>query len=76
MNLRHATALTLVFRAHVSAAPLKGQIELHAKLGRRGFPRSRGKDRAFTLVFWTTDNGAWSDVHPTLAVTPFRAKEQ
>jgi hypothetical protein len=27
-------------------------------------------------VFWTTDNGAWSDVHPTLAVAPFRAKEQ
>jgi len=25
-----------------------------------------------TLVFWTTDNGAWQDVYPDAGYTPFR----
>jgi arylsulfatase A-like enzyme len=33
--------------------------------------RALGLDKN-TLVFWTTDNGAWQDVHPDSGYTPFR----
>jgi len=29
-------------------------------------------DKGNTLVFWTTDNGAWQDVYPDCGYTPFR----
>jgi arylsulfatase A-like enzyme len=31
-----------------------------------------GLDKGNTLVFWTTDNGAWQDVFPDCGYTPFR----
>ena len=31
-----------------------------------------GLDKGNTLVFWTTDNGAWQDVYPDCGYTPFR----
>jgi arylsulfatase A-like enzyme len=31
-----------------------------------------GLDKGNTLVFWTTDNGAWQDVYPDAGYTPFR----
>jgi len=31
-----------------------------------------GLDKSNTLVFWTTDNGAWQDVYPDAGYTPFR----
>jgi arylsulfatase len=31
-----------------------------------------GLDKGNTLVFWTTDNGAWQDVYPDSGYTPFR----
>lgn len=31
-----------------------------------------GMDDGNTLVFWTTDNGAWQDVYPDAGYTPFR----
>ena len=34
--------------------------------------RSLGLDKGNTLVFWTTDNGAWQDVYPDAGYTPFR----
>jgi arylsulfatase len=34
--------------------------------------RQLGLDRGNTLVFWTTDNGAWQDVFPGAGYTPFR----
>src|SRR6516162_5818455 len=34
--------------------------------------RSLGLDKGNTLVFWTTDNGAWQDVYPDCGYTPFR----
>jgi len=33
--------------------------------------RSLGLDKN-TIVFWTTDNGAWQDVYPDAGYTPFR----
>ena len=33
--------------------------------------RALGLDKN-TLVFWTTDNGAWQDVYPDAGYTPFR----
>ena len=34
--------------------------------------RALGLGKGNTLVFWTTDNGAWQDVYPDAAYTPFR----
>ncbi len=34
--------------------------------------RALGLDNGKTLVFWTTDNGAWQDVYPDAGYTPFR----
>ncbi len=34
--------------------------------------RTLGLDKGNTLVFWTTDNGAWQDVYPDAGYTPFR----
>ena len=34
--------------------------------------RELGLDKGNTLVFWTTDNGAWQDVYPDAGYTPFR----
>jgi arylsulfatase A-like enzyme len=34
--------------------------------------REMGQDKGNTLVFWTTDNGAWQDVYPDAGYTPFR----
>ena len=34
--------------------------------------RQLGLDKGNTLVFWTTDNGAWQDVYPDAGYTPFR----
>ncbi|MEI7939792.1 MAG: arylsulfatase [Verrucomicrobiota bacterium] len=34
--------------------------------------RALGMDDGNTLVFWTTDNGAWQDVYPDCGYTPFR----
>jgi len=34
--------------------------------------RQLGLDNGNTLVFWTTDNGAWQDVYPDAGYTPFR----
>ena len=34
--------------------------------------RQLGMDDGNTLVFWTTDNGAWQDVYPDCGYTPFR----
>jgi arylsulfatase len=47
-------------------------VELDARIG-----RIMDKVRALgisenTLVFWTTDNGAWQDVYPDAGYTPFR----
>src|SRR5262249_41622056 len=35
--------------------------------------RALGLDKGNTLVFWTTDNGAWQDVYPDAGYTPSRA---
>ena len=34
--------------------------------------KALGLDKGNTLVFWTTDNGAWQDVYPDAGYTPFR----
>lgn len=34
--------------------------------------RELGLDKGNTLVFWTSDNGAWQDVYPDAGYTPFR----
>jgi arylsulfatase A-like enzyme len=34
--------------------------------------RALGLDKGNTLVFWTSDNGAWQDVYPDAEYTPFR----
>jgi arylsulfatase A-like enzyme len=34
--------------------------------------RALGLDKGNTLIFWTTDNGAWQDVYPDAGYTPFR----
>jgi len=47
-------------------------VELDARIGRiMDKLRSLGLDKN-TLVFWTTDNGAWQDVYPDAGYTPFR----
>jgi arylsulfatase A-like enzyme len=47
-------------------------VELDARIGRiLDKLRSLGLDKD-TLVFWTTDNGAWQDVYPDAGYTPFR----
>jgi arylsulfatase A-like enzyme len=47
-------------------------VELDARIGRiMDKLRSLGLDEN-TLVFYTTDNGAWQDVYPDAGYTPFR----
>ena len=47
-------------------------VELDARVGRiMDTIRELDKD-GNTLVFWTTDNGAWQDVYPDAGYTPFR----
>jgi arylsulfatase A-like enzyme len=47
-------------------------VELDARVGHiMDKLRELGLDKN-TLVFWTTDNGAWQDVYPDAGYTPFR----
>jgi arylsulfatase A-like enzyme len=47
-------------------------VELDARIGRiMDKVRALGLDQN-TLVFYTTDNGAWQDVYPDAGYTPFR----
>jgi arylsulfatase A-like enzyme len=47
-------------------------VELDARIGRiMDQVRDLGLDKN-TLVFYTTDNGAWQDVYPDAGYTPFR----
>jgi arylsulfatase A-like enzyme len=47
-------------------------VELDTRVGRiMDKLRELGLDQN-TLVFWTTDNGAWQDVYPDAGYTPFR----
>ncbi|HEX5091178.1 MAG TPA: arylsulfatase [Burkholderiales bacterium] len=47
-------------------------VELDARIGRiMSHLRKLGLDKN-TLVFYTTDNGAWQDVYPDAGYTPFR----
>jgi arylsulfatase A-like enzyme len=47
-------------------------VELDARIGRiMDKVRELGIGQN-TLVFWTTDNGAWQDVYPDAGYTPFR----
>jgi len=47
-------------------------VELDAHIGQiMDKLRELGLDKN-TLVFWTTDNGAWQDVYPDAGYTPFR----
>ncbi|VVD72236.1 arylsulfatase [Pandoraea aquatica] len=47
-------------------------VELDARVGRiMDKLREKGLDKN-TLVFFTTDNGAWQDVYPDAGYTPFR----
>ena len=47
-------------------------VELDARIGRiMDKLRETGMDKN-TLVFYTTDNGAWQDVYPDAGYTPFR----
>ncbi|KRE16994.1 arylsulfatase [Bosea sp. Root381] len=48
-------------------------VELDARIGRiMDKVRSNPKLAGNTLVFYTTDNGAWQDVYPDAGYTPFR----
>lgn len=47
-------------------------VELDARVGRiMAELKKTGQDKN-TLVFYTTDNGAWQDVYPDAGYTPFR----
>ncbi|TVM36849.1 arylsulfatase [Oceanidesulfovibrio marinus] len=47
-------------------------VELDTRIGNiMNKLRELGLDKN-TLVFWTTDNGAWQDVYPDAGYTPFR----
>ena len=47
-------------------------VELDTRIGRiMDKLRALGLDKN-TLVFYTTDNGAWQDVYPDAGYTPFR----
>jgi len=47
-------------------------VELDTRIGRvMDRLRELGLDKN-TLVFYTTDNGAWQDVYPDAGYTPFR----
>src|SRR5580692_390866 len=47
-------------------------VELDARVGRLMDQIRRLDTANNTLVFWTTDNGAWQDVYPDAGYTPFR----
>jgi arylsulfatase len=48
-------------------------VETDARIGRvMDKIRELGLNDGNTLVFWTTDNGAWQDVYPDAGYTPFR----
>jgi arylsulfatase len=48
-------------------------VEADTRIGRiMDKVRALGLDKGNTVVFWTTDNGAWQDVYPDAGYTPFR----
>jgi arylsulfatase len=48
-------------------------VENDTRIGRvMAMLHELGLDKGNTLVFWTTDNGAWQDVFPDSGYTPFR----
>jgi arylsulfatase A-like enzyme len=47
-------------------------VELDARIGNILAKVDELGLRENTLVFWTTDNGAWQDVYPDAGYTPFR----
>ncbi|MDD3311377.1 arylsulfatase [Pseudodesulfovibrio sp.] len=47
-------------------------VELDTRVGRIMDKIRELKLDSNTLVFWTTDNGAWQDVYPDAGYTPFR----
>ncbi len=48
-------------------------VETDTRIGRvLDKVRALGLDKGNTVVFWTTDNGAWQDVYPDAGYTPFR----
>lgn len=47
-------------------------VELDARIGDVLKKLDEIGERDDTLVFWTTDNGAWQDVYPDAGYTPFR----
>jgi arylsulfatase len=48
-------------------------VEADTRIGRLlDKVRALGLDKGNTVVFWTTDNGAWQDVYPDAGYTPFR----
>lgn len=50
-------------------------VELDSRIGRlMDTIRELDKD-GNTVVFWTTDNGAWQDVYPDAGYTPFRGSK-
>src|SRR3546814_13873304 len=51
-------------------------VELDTRIGRiMDKVRELGLDQN-TLVFYTTDNGAWQDVYPDAGYTPFRGTDR
>ena len=56
---------------------MQDQIRRFDRRARRAYRPHHGQGRALgldrnTLVFYTTDNGAWQDVYPDAGYTPFR----
>jgi arylsulfatase len=49
-------------------------VELDSRIGRI-MDKVRELNLTNTLVFWTTDNGAWQDVYPDAGFTPFRGSK-
>ena len=49
-----------------------GRRARHAHRPRSWTRSARSASTRNTLVFWTTDNGAWQDVYPDAGYTPFR----
>ena len=47
-------------------------VELDTRIGAILKKLDETGERDNTIVFWTTDNGAWQDVYPDAGYTPFR----
>jgi arylsulfatase len=47
-------------------------VELDSRIGAILAKLEETGERDSTIVFWTTDNGAWQDVYPDAGYTPFR----